>query len=193
MIQINSSNANVVGKHLRAVHNETGVGIVLQDYPLISGVRMEISELKKVLADNEDIIVAVKSESPPTPPAIFSIVAATSIPIFGGLGGVNLVDEMFAGAAGAMTGFSFPEALVATIKAYQTGGYKAARAEFAPWLPLVNFESQAGISLGVRKECLRMRGLILESAVRPPAPSMPESLTPLLKEHIAAANQLLRS
>lgn len=191
MVQVHSANLVTVTNHLRAVHAATGVGIVVQDYPVVTGVRIDQAVLAKVVADNEDVVAAVKSESPPTAPAIAALTAVTSVPVFGGLGGVGLLDELACGAAGAMTGFSYPEALVATVRAYDEGGLDAARDAFAPWLPLVNFEAQPGISLAVRKECLRSRGLLIESSVRPPAPGFPEALHPLVKAHLAAARQLL--
>lgn len=192
MVQVNTPNPVALAEHLRAVHDETGVGVVVQDYPVASGVRVDQAELARVVADNADVVVAVKSEAPPTPPAVATLSsAAPDVPVFGGLGGVGLLDELMAGSAGAMTGFSYPEALVATVRAYERGGYPAAREVFAPWLPLVNFEAQAGIGLAIRKECLRRRGLFLESGVRPPAPGLPESLHPLLSAHLAAAERLL--
>ena len=191
MVQVTSANPVTLSKHLRAVHDETGVGIVVQDYPLVTRVRIDQLDLAKVVADNEDIVVAVKSESPPTAPAIATVTAVTSVPVFGGLGGVGLLDELVCGAAGAMTGFSYPEALVATVRAYDEGGLDAARSVFAPWLPLVNFEAQPGISLAIRKECLRARGLLLDSSVRAPAPGFPDALHPLAQAHLAAADRLL--
>ena len=96
------------------------------------------------------------------------------MPVYGGLGGVGLLDELAAGAAGAMTGFSHPEGLQAALTAWADGGFRAAREAFAPWLPLVNFEAQPGVGLALRKEVLRRRGIIAESIVRPPAPKLPK-------------------
>lgn len=191
MVQVNTADPAALGRHLRAVHEQTGVGIVVQDYPLSSGIRIQPDQLARTLTDNDDLVAAVKSEAPPTAPAIATLTAATRAPIFGGLGGVGLLDELACGAAGAMTGFSFPEALIATVNAYHAGGFSAARAVFAPWLPLVNFEAQPGISLAVRKQCLHARGLLLDAAVRPPAAAFPNALGGLVKEHVAAANRLL--
>ena len=108
------------------------------------------------------------------------------MPTFGGLGGIGLLDELAAGSAGAMTGFSYPEGLIACLDAWRDGGYEAARQAFLPYLPLVNFEQQAKGALAIRKECLRQRGLIMESSVRPPATSMPEALVEQARRHLAA-------
>ncbi len=92
-----------------------------------------------------------------------------------------------AGAAGAMTGFSYPEALIACVRAWQEDGYQAARDALLPYLPLINFEQQARVALAVRKECLRERGLIKDSGVRPPAAGFPENLRLSMATHLAEA------
>lgn len=189
MVQVNSPRPDVLSAHLRAVHEATGVPVVVQDYPLISGVSIPADTLAAALADLP-FVAAVKAEAPPTPPAIAALTARLSAPVFGGLGGIGLLDELAAGSAGAMTGFSFPEGLLACVAAFRSGGYEAARAAFLPYLPLVNFEQQAKIALAVRKECLRRRGLINEAAARPPAAAFPEVLRDQLARHLAAVPAL---
>lgn len=186
MVQVNSPDPIVLARHLSLLHEATGAAIVVQDYPLVSGVRITTQALISAL-DGLPFIAAVKAEAPPTPPAIAALTQALPIPIFGGLGGIGLLDELASGAAGAMTGFSFPEGLIACVNAFTTGGFDAAREAFLPYLPLVNFEQQPGIALGIRKECLRQRGLIGESTVRPPAAGMPDSLRDQLHRHLAGA------
>jgi 4-hydroxy-tetrahydrodipicolinate synthase len=117
---------------------------------------------------------------------VAALTAGLEMPAFGGLGGIGLLDELAAGSAGAMTGFSFPEGLIACVDAWRAGGYAAAREAFLPYLPLVNFEQQAKVALAIRKECLRARGLIADSAVRPPAAGMPEPLRDQLRHHLDA-------
>ncbi|WP_433432494.1 dihydrodipicolinate synthase family protein [Nonomuraea sp. CA-141351] len=185
MVQVNSPNPHVLARHLQAVHEATGAGLVVQDYPLVSGVSISPDALVTALRDLS-FVVAVKAEAPPTPVAVATLTAALDVPVFGGLGGLGLLDELACGAAGAMTGFSFPEGLIACVEGWREGGYEAARDAWLPYLPLVNFEQQARIALAIRKECLRRRGLFLESSVRPPAASLPESLHEQLARHLAA-------
>ena len=120
MVQVHSSDPDVLAAHLRAVHEATGAGIVLQDYPVVSGVRIGPAQILDVL-DRCPFVVAVKSEAPPTAAVIAALTAATDVPVFGGLGGVGLLDELAAGAAGAMTGFSHPEGLRAALDAWARG------------------------------------------------------------------------
>lgn len=183
MVQVNTADPDALRRHLAAVNHASGVGIVVQDYPLVSGVRITSAALALAITDCPGI-VAVKSEAPPTSVAIAQLVSRTSVPVFGGLGGVGLLDELAAGAAGAMTGFSHPEGLWDAIRAFRAGGFQAARRAYAPWLPLANFEGQPGIGLALRKEILRRRGVIADAAVRPPALPLPRELEPLISGHL---------
>ena len=185
MVQVCSGSAEVLNRHLRAIHEATGAGIVVQDYPLASGVTIT-SEALITAVRQLPFVVGVKAEAPPTTVAVAALSAALDVPTFGGLGGIGLLDELAAGSAGAMTGFSYPEGLIACLDAWRDGGYEAARQAFLPYLPLVNFEQQAKVALAIRKECLRQRGLIMESSVRPPATSMPEALVEQARRHLAA-------
>ncbi|HEX2176617.1 MAG TPA: dihydrodipicolinate synthase family protein [Nocardioidaceae bacterium] len=187
MVQVNSPEPDVLVRHLTALHDTTGAGIVLQDYPETSGVRIGSAQVLATL-ERCPFVVAVKSEAPPTAAAIGELTARTDVPVFGGLGGVGLLDELAAGAAGAMTGFSHPEGLRAALDAWQDGGYAAARAAFLPWLPLVNFEAQPRIGLALRKEILRRRGLFADGAVRPPAPGVPPRLLEQMTVHLDAVD-----
>ncbi|MBU3063067.1 dihydrodipicolinate synthase family protein [Nocardia sp. NEAU-G5] len=184
MVHANSGDRATLHAHLSAVHQASGAPIVIQDYPAVSSVAVSPSMLGDLVAAC-DFVAAVKAESPPTPVAVAEVTARCDVPVFGGLGGINLLDELAAGAAGAMTGFSYPEALVACVRAWFAQEPAKSRAELLDYLPLITFEQQAGIALAIRKECLRRRGLIAESAVRPPARALPDALHGMLAEHLA--------
>lgn len=181
MVQANSSSISRLRSHLQAVHEAGGLPLVLQDYPVASGVHVDVDVIAE--AAGLDYVIAVKCESPPTSPAIGTLASLTDVPLFGGLGGIGLLDELQAGAAGAMTGFSYPEALQQVITAWDAGGYDAARNAILPWLPLINFEAQIDIGLAIRKEMLRRRGVLSEASVRPPARDLPPVLLDLVTAH----------
>ena len=128
MVQANSARPEMVIAHLDAIHRATGAKVVLQDYPLASGVTSHPALIYVVVCS---FVVAVKAEAPPTSVAIAELSAAVGVSVFGGLGGQGLLDELMAGGAGAMTGFSYPEALIACVRAWQQDGYEAARATAA--------------------------------------------------------------
>jgi 4-hydroxy-tetrahydrodipicolinate synthase len=184
MAQIPDPDPGVAGHALARLHEATGVGILIQDYPVASGVSVS-DEQVVALVRACPFAVGVKSETPPTSAAIAHIAPLVDVPVFGGLGGVGLLDELAAGSAGAMTGFSHPAALAAVLNAWEQGGFSAARDTWAPWLPLANFEGQLKIGLEIRKEVLRRRGVITSNRVRPPARTLPASLTPILDQHLA--------
>jgi 4-hydroxy-tetrahydrodipicolinate synthase len=185
MAQVPSADPDTLRRHLDTLRDECGVPVVVQDYPLVSGVTVRPGVLAAVVA-RCPYVAAIKCEAPPTAVAISVLAAALPVPLFGGLGGVGLIDELAAGAAGAMTGFSYPEGLVAAVRAHAGRGFAAAREAFAPWLPIANFENQPGIGLAIRKETLRRRGLLADAAVRPPAPAFPAGLSTLLDRHMSA-------
>jgi 4-hydroxy-tetrahydrodipicolinate synthase len=185
MVQVATPDPERLAGHLQRIADASNLGIVLQDHPAASGISIPPAALGRAAATAR-CVMAIKAESPPTAPTIASVSRQVDIPMFGGLGGVGLLDELLAGSAGAMTGFAFPEALVSTVRAWQAGGYDAARAAYLPWLPLVLFEAQEKISLALRKEILRRRGAIREAQVRPPGASMPADLAAALEAHLQA-------
>lgn len=187
MVQVHTADPECLRDHLAHVAAAAGVPVVVQDYPVVSGVSIPAQVLAAALAD-ASWVAAVKAESPPTAVAVAALATALpGVPVFGGLGGVGLLDELAAGAAGAMTGFSFPEGLCACVRAFDAGGSERARDALLEYLPLMNFEQQPGIALGIRKEAFRRRGLIDAATVRPPGPAMPDALSAQLDRHLAAA------
>lgn len=184
MVQANSGSAVAVIDHLARIHDATGAAVVLQDYPKSSGVTISTDNLIAVV-EASPFLSAVKAEAPPTAAAIASITARVDVSVFGGLGGQGLLDELAAGSAGAMTGFSYPEALVSCVTAWLAGDAEAARAELVPYLPLINFEQQPGIALALRKELFHRRGLFATGTVRAPAATFPPELDAIAAEHLA--------
>jgi len=185
MVQLNTPRVEPLVEHFHAVHDATQTGIVAQDYPVASGVHVPTDVLIETVR-RSPFVVAVKAEAPPTPLAVARLTAALDVPVFGGLGGIGLIDELAAGAAGAMTGFSRPEALRDAITAYDAGGVTAAHQAFAPWLPLANFEVQAGIALPLRREPFVGGDISAGITVRPPAAAFPAELSGLLTAHLDA-------
>lgn len=158
--------------HFRRIADGLDVSLVIQDHPASSGVKMSaefIASLIELLPPGS----AVKLEEPPTPPKIARLrELAGDVPIFGGLGGVSLFQELRSGARGTMTGFSFPETLVDIVREHQAGNLATAWRLHVEALPLMLLEAQPGLSTGLRKEILRRRGAIQHATVRQPAPRL---------------------
>ncbi|MGQ9849157.1 MAG: dihydrodipicolinate synthase family protein [Aggregatilineaceae bacterium] len=142
--------------------------IVVQDYPLVTNVVLS-PDLLATLAERIPVIRYLKMEDPPLMTKIRAIRARTDqLAIFGGLGGMFLLEELQAGAAGTMTGFAFTEVLVATYRAFSTGRLAEAERIFDRYLPLIRFENQPQINLSIRKELLYRRGAIACPVLRDP-------------------------
>ncbi|MCH8115656.1 MAG: dihydrodipicolinate synthase family protein [Chloroflexi bacterium] len=159
-----------------AAQEVTRIPIVVQDLPDQTGVHLDpvfIARLHEELPDAKYL----KLEDPPTPQKISLVVESTggSMGIFGGLGGAFFFEELRRGAIGTMTGFAYPEVLVAVHKYIAAGDVERARSIFYSWLPLIRYENSVGIGLAIRKEIIKRRGLMDTAHVRPPSPAIDDA------------------
>jgi 4-hydroxy-tetrahydrodipicolinate synthase len=144
------------------------IPIVVQDHPTSSNVWMS-TRLLGELAAASALCRVVKLEDEPSPPKIRRLLGeAPDVVVLGGLGAIMLLEELRAGASGTMTGFGYPDVLVEIVRRWFAGDRDGARSEFFRVLPLVRFENQPGLSLGIRKEIYRRRGAITSARVRAP-------------------------
>ena len=164
-------NSAAVVNHFKALADAVDLPIIVQDYPPITGFAMEPALLARI-AKEIPSARTIKLEDPPTPFKTARIIEAsgdTKVQIFGGLGGVFLLEELISGATGAMTGFAFPEILARIMKHWHAGERDAAADVFYRAVPLMRFEFQEGIGMAIRKEVLRRRGALASAATRAPA------------------------
>lgn len=159
-----------VVNHYKALAEAVDLPIVVQDYPPVSGFAIEAGLLARI-AKEVPAARTIKLEDPPTPYKTARILAAagdTKVAILGGLGGVFLLEELMAGAAGVMTGFAYPEVLVKVVALYRAGQIDQASDLFYRFVPLMRFEFQEGIGMAIRKEVLRRRGALADGSTRAP-------------------------
>ena len=163
-------NSDSVVRHFAAIASAVDIPIVIQDYPPISGFAMEPWLLVRI-AKEVSAASTIKLEDPPTPfktSRIREAAQGMELGIFGGLGGVFLLEELMAGATGAMTGFAYPEILVKIVNMFHAGDVDGAARAFYPYVPLMRFEFQEGIGMAIRKEVLKRRGVIQYADIRLP-------------------------
>ena len=142
--------------------------IVVQDFPPVNDVIMSPTVLAQI-AEAIPNARYLKLEDPPLMQKIDAIrQCSDKFEIFGGLGGMFLLEELERGAAGTMTGFAFTEILVAVYEAFKAGDLGRAEAIFDRYLPLIRYENQPLINLTIRKEVLHRRGAIANPTPRPP-------------------------
>jgi 4-hydroxy-tetrahydrodipicolinate synthase len=180
-------NSEAVVRHYAALAEAVDIPIVVQDYPPISGFAMEPWLLARI-AREVPAARTIKLEDPPTPfktARILEQAGDVPVSIFGGLGGVFLLEELLAGAAGAMTGFAYPEVLVRIVRLFKAGEIDRAGEVFYRFVPLMRFEFQEGIGMAIRKEVLRRRGAVTDPVTRAPGAKL-DSTT------LAALDRVLR-
>jgi 4-hydroxy-tetrahydrodipicolinate synthase len=157
-----------VFQYFRRMAEGIPLPIVVQDHPASTEVHMPVPLLLR-LVDEIPQVACIKEEAPPTPPKIAALVRGMKrrrVPVLTGLGALYGTFDLERGSSGFMTGFAFPEVLLAMVRAAREGRLDRADEIYRRYLPLIVFEQQPGIA--VRKEIFRMRGLLGSARVRHP-------------------------
>lgn len=142
--------------------------IVVQDFPPVNDVIMS-PDLLAEIANTIPNAAYLKLEDPPLMQKITAIRQRTDkFEIFGGLGGMFLLEELQRGASGTMTGFAFTEILVAVFDAFHAGRIATAQTLFDRYLPLIRYENQPQVNLTIRKAMLQVRRAITNDTPRLP-------------------------
>jgi 4-hydroxy-tetrahydrodipicolinate synthase len=165
---------HIVGYYAQAASAiGTDVPFVIQDYPLTFSVLMTPAVIRRIVVDNASCVM-LKHEDWPGLEKISTLRAyerdgsMRHISILCGNGGLFLNFECERGADGAMTGYAFPDMLCDVVRLQREGRRDAAHDLFDAHLPLLRYEQQPGVGLGVRKHVLQRRGLIASAAQRAP-------------------------
>ncbi len=165
----------ICGYYRQAV---TAVGdeipFVLQDHPTATSVVMSNAVVRRIIEENPSCVM-LKHEDWPGLEKISTLRrwqredGLRDFSILCGNGALFLDFEMERGADGAMTGYAFPEMLLALVREMAAGKRDAAHDVFDRHLPLLRYEHQPGVGLAVRKFILARRGIIAHDALRAPA------------------------
>ncbi|MFH0991402.1 MAG: dihydrodipicolinate synthase family protein [bacterium] len=170
-------NSAAVIKHFAGVAQAVDISLIIQDFPPISGFTMEPSLLVNI-AREVPAARTIKLEDPPTPfktARVLELAEGMPVKIFGGLGGTYLIEELMAGATGAMTGFAVPEILVKVVALFHSGQRSEAAALFYRNVALMRFEFQESIGMVIRKEMLKRRKAIACEMTRAPGAALDRS------------------
>ncbi len=148
------------------------VPVVLQDFPLATGVQMSSEVLIRLFAAHPSIVM-LKHEDWPGLQKISAIRQSEAggsrrVSILCGNAGMFLPEEMARGADGAMTGFGYPEMMVEVTRLVSNGQRDLAQDIFDVYLPLMRYEQQPGLGLAIRKHILARRGAIAHASQRHP-------------------------
>ena len=154
-----------------AAESLDGAALVLQDYPLASGVQMSVSVIRRVIETIPSCVMLKAEDWPGLPKiaALRDIAGLRRVSILTGNGGLFLPEELRRGADGAMTGFAYCEMMRDVVAAHRRGDPERASDLFDAYLPLARYEQQPGLGLAARKHVLARRGAIPSAAQRRPA------------------------
>jgi 4-hydroxy-tetrahydrodipicolinate synthase len=156
-------------RHYVAVAEALEIPVVVQDFPPAVGGILMSADLICGLAKASPKLTHLKLEDDPSPQKVSQVLAVNpAVRIMGGLGGMMFLEELRHGAIGTMTGFAFPEILVAIHRAWSAGDRDRATAIFYKYCPLIRFENQPRINLALRKHIYHRRGVIASPRVRAP-------------------------
>ena len=178
-------NDAVILEYYRRIDEAVSGTLILHDYPAATGIRLS-PEIVKRLYEEVGQVEVIKLEETPSAPKVSALRKLDcDIAIVGGLGGMFFLEELERGSDGMMTGFSYPEILVAIYRAYTSGDKEEAARIFYEACPLLRYEFQPGIGLALRKEVYRQRGAIASAFVRHPGAQIDEQMRKELAQVLA--------
>lgn len=172
---LGSASAIGIIDYYASIAGEVGVPIILQDDPVHLGVGLRVSTIVELCERHSNCRYA-KLEELPSMAKIRAVTEETAgrVSCLGGSGGVYVLEELAAGAVGIMTGFVFPEALVAVYEAWRSGDHLRARQLYRIVGDLARLESLPVVSLSLRKRLYQARGALSNPALRAPGVEVDE-------------------
>ncbi len=180
------TNEDRIFEFFQQVAEGISIPIVVQDHPASTQVHMSVPLILRLVREIP-LVACIKEEAVPTPPKITALlngIGDRAFTILTGLGALYGAFDLARGAHGFMTGFAFPEVLLALVRGAQNKDFDTVHDIYHRYLPLIVYEQQPGVAL--RKEIFRLRGLIASSYVRHPGanidPTTADHLKSLLRK-----------
>jgi 4-hydroxy-tetrahydrodipicolinate synthase len=156
----------------RILDGAVRIPIMIQDAP-VAGTPLSVDLLAR-LANEFENIRYFKIEVPMAAAKLRGLIEAGGKAIEGPWDGeeaITLLADLDAGATGAMTGGGYPDGIRKIIDPYLAGRHDEAKAAYARWLPLINYENRQ-CGLVAAKVLMREGGVIRSDAVRHPLQSL---------------------
>ena len=170
------------------LNDQVSKPIVIQNYMGPVGTPMS-AELVGRMCRELEWIQYVKEETFPEPRQISAALAATGTDcqgVFGGQGGVYIMDEFRRGACGNMPASQLSAQHVRLWQLLETGDWAGARALYNRILPVIAFERLHGVA--AYKEILYRRGVFSTTCSRQPGATLDEHDLAELNEILALAD-----
>lgn len=154
--------------HYRAVARAAGVEVMVQDAPFAIGVELGVDLVLELAADCPEIRSYKIEALPFWENALRARERAGGrLAIFGGHGGVHLLDVLDAGSDGLIPGSDVTRDLVDAWEDFHAGRRDEASARYLRLLPLLVFQAQSlALLVGGAKTILHQRGVIATTRTR---------------------------
>ncbi|MXZ09427.1 MAG: dihydrodipicolinate synthase family protein [Gemmatimonadetes bacterium] len=185
-------NEDRIFEFFQQVAEGISIPIVVQDHPASTQVHMSVPFILRLVREIP-LVACIKEEAVPTPPRITALldgIGDRAVTILTGLGALYGAFDLTRGAHGFMTGFAFPEVLLALVRSAENRDFDTVHDIYHRYLPLIVYEQQPGVA--IRKEIFRLRGLIASSYVRHPGanidPTTADHLKSLLRKMLPGAD-----
>ena len=185
-------NEDRIFEFFQQVAEGISIPIVVQDHPASTQVHMSVPFILRLVREIP-LVACIKEEAVPTPPRITALldgIGDRAVTILTGLGALYGAFDLARGAHGFMTGFAFPEVLLALVRSAENRDFDTVHDIYHRYLPLIVYEQQPGVA--IRKEIFRLRGLIASSYVRHPGanidPTTADHLKSLLRKMLPGAD-----
>jgi 2-keto-3-deoxy-L-arabinonate dehydratase len=152
----------------RTLNSAIRIPIMIQDAP-VAGTPLSVELLARLAGEFENIRY-FKIEVPMAAAKLRSLIEAGGKAIEGPWDGeeaITLMADLDAGATGAMTGGGYPDGIRQIIDPYLAGRRDEAKAAYARWLPLINYENRQ-CGLVTAKVLMHAGGVIGSETVRHP-------------------------
>jgi 4-hydroxy-tetrahydrodipicolinate synthase len=166
---VGASSPAAIREYYAALATSVPTPIILQDDPVHLGVGLSVQSILDFGRSFANIRYG-KLEEIPSLDKIREVTEASGglVSCFGGSGGVFGLEELMAGATGIMTGFAYPEAMVAIYEAWSSGDVDRAHRYNMLISSLTRLEALPKITTSLRKNLYVARGAMSSAAVRSP-------------------------
>jgi 4-hydroxy-tetrahydrodipicolinate synthase len=161
--------------YYQALSAALDIPICVQNYIGPVGTPMSVELLVRMCRELQQVQY-IKEETLPEPRQVSATLRAANgvcKGVFGGQGGIYLLDEHRRGVAGSMPACQATDVHVALWNLLEAGDQAGARALFNRLLPLINYERLYGVAL--YKELLYRRGIIATRVSRAPGQALDDA------------------
>jgi dihydrodipicolinate synthase/N-acetylneuraminate lyase len=184
--QTGSVSENALVDYFACVAGEVSIPVMIQDAPAYLGIALGPGIVARAAASAENIHL-VKLEAGPAEMGRWLETLGPEFSVWGGDGGMYLLDCARSGAAGIIPGVDLVDLLVEVYEADAAGDSARADELFRRVLPILVFQIQQSIDHynSCAKHVLIRRGILEHAALRPPAAPFGETSLMLLERHLA--------